>query len=292
MTARTVSVAMATYDGERYLPEMLASLDRQSLLPAELVVRDDGSSDGTLDVLREFAAGAPFPVRVLPAGERLGYAQNFMAVTRECVGNVVFFADQDDLWRPEKLATVVAAATPGEPEALFHDLALVDAEGRETQPSFVGLLRERGFGPAVALKGCSIAVTREFLEGWGWPPADSPVSHDFWVALLSTAFAQRRYLTEVLVDHRLHDENASGWMPSQQSREFTEPGEDDDVAVLVDLVVKAGKARRFTRDLVDALDARGDRIDPEAATRLRRTLRRNRRRHREAREALSRDPGA
>lgn len=284
----TVSVALATYDGERFLPELLASLAQQSVRPLELVARDDGSSDGTVDILRDFAGRAPFPVRLLPAGERLGYAQNFMAITRECHGDVVFFADQDDHWRPDKLATVVAAAAPGEAAALCHDFALVDAEGHQTEPSFVGLLRQRGFGPAVALKGCSIAVTREFLDTWGWPAADSPVSHDFWVALLSTAFGQRRYLPEVLVDHRLHGGNASGWLPRPESREFTDPGEQDDVAVLVDLVVKGRRARRWTRDLIDVIDARGEQLDREAAARLRQILRLNRRRHREAREERDR----
>ena len=82
-----ISVAMATYNGERFLPEMLDSLAGQTRLPDELVIRDDGSSDSTLVVVQEFAARAGFPVRVLPGGDLLGYAQNFVTASRACSGS-------------------------------------------------------------------------------------------------------------------------------------------------------------------------------------------------------------
>ncbi|MGA8248545.1 MAG: glycosyltransferase [Nocardioides sp.] len=280
----SLSVAMATYNGERFLPEMLDSLAAQTLLPDELVVRDDGSSDATLRVLHEFAGRAPFPVHVLDGGERLGYAQNFVAVSGECSGDLVLFADQDDSWRPPKLETVARAADPAQSQALFHDFALQAEDGAPIAPSFYGVLAERGFGPAVALKGCSMTVTRTFLDTWGWPPASTSISHDFWVALLATAFGQRRNLEQILIDHRLHADNASGWIPDDSSREFTRAGDgSSDVDVLIDLVVKRGRVRGWTRALLDLLDERGERLDPEAAKRLRRSLRTNRRRHREAR---------
>ncbi len=280
----SLSVAMATYNGETFLPEMLDSLAMQTLLPDELVVRDDGSSDGTLRVLHEYAGRAPFPVRVLDGGERLGYAQNFVTVSGECSGDLVFFADQDDSWRPPKLETVSRAADPTGSQALFHDFALQSEDGTLIAPSFYGVLAERGFGPGVALKGCSMTVTRAFLDTWGWPPASTSISHDFWVALLATAFGQRRNLDDVLIDHRLHADNASGWIPDDSSREFTERGDQaSDVDVLIDLVIKRGRVRGWTRTFLGLLDERGDRLDREAAKRLRRSLRTNRRRHREAR---------
>ncbi len=276
-----ISVAMATYNGERYLPEMLASLGAQTRLPDELVVRDDGSTDATLAVLDDFAARAGFPVRVLPVGDRLGYAQNFVTVSRACSGDLLFFADQDDTWHPDKLATIERAAPVGEAAALFHDFSLQAADGSPLEPSFFGVLAERGYGPTVALKGCTIAVTRAFIDTWDWPPPPSRVSHDFWVALLSTAFGQRRILTDVLIDHRLHEANTSGWIPGPQSRSFTSPGDgSSDVDVLVDLVVKRRRLRVRTDALLEVLRERGDAVDPAAAQRLRRSLRTNRRRYR------------
>ena len=180
----SVSVAMATYDGERYLPEMLESLAAQTRPPDELVIRDDASEDGTVGILHAFARRVPFRVEVIAGGPRLGYAQNFVAASRACSGGVIFFADQDDSWRPPKLATVSQHARRNTPRAFFHDFSLQAADGSVLAPSYYGLLAERGFPPAAALKGCSIAVTRAFIDTWGWPSPESPVSHDFWVALL------------------------------------------------------------------------------------------------------------
>jgi glycosyltransferase involved in cell wall biosynthesis len=278
-----ISVVMATYQGERFLPEMLDSLATQSRLPDELVVRDDASGDATIRVLEDFARRAPFAVRVIPGEQRVGYAQNFVAATRECAGDLVFFADQDDLWRPGKLATVESRADVTLPQALFHDFALV-RDGSVVAPSFYSLLEERGYPPDVSIKGCTMAVTRPFLDLWDWPDARTDLSHDFWIALLSMAFGQRLNLPEQLVDHRLHDANASGWVPTSSARVFTTEGDGaSPVAVLVDLVLKPRHLRQRTRGLLEAVEVNGERIDPRAARRLRRVLRTNRRRYRERR---------
>jgi glycosyltransferase involved in cell wall biosynthesis len=274
---------MATFDGETYLPEMLDSLAAQTRPPDELVVRDDGSSDATVRIVEDFAGRAPFEVRVL-RGEHLGYAQNFVAASRECSGDLIFFADQDDSWRSGKLETVARAAHPGLSQALFHDFALVSGDGTEIAPSYYRLLADRGYGPGVALKGCSMAVTRAFVDTWGWPPPSTAVSHDFWVALLATAFGQRRNLDDILIDHRLHEDNTSGWVPDDSSRVFTEPGDvSGEVDLLIDLVVKPPRLRGWTQVFLDAADERGERVDADAAQQLRRGLRTNRRRHRAAR---------
>ncbi|HEY2878271.1 glycosyltransferase [Nocardioides sp.] len=279
----SVSVAMATYNGERYLPEMLESLAAQTRLPDELVVRDDGSEDGTVGILHAFARRVPFRVEVIAGGPHLDYAQNFVAASSACSGNVIFFADQDDAWRPPKLATVAQHVRRSAPRAFFHDFALVTADGTQVAPSYYDLLAERGFPPVAALKGCSMAVTRAFVDTWGWPPPDAPVSHDFWVALLATAFGQRRNLAEPLIDHRIHGANASGWIPEVASRQFTEPGDGaGPVRLLIDLVLKPPRLNARTRVFLDVLDARGDAVDPGIAHRLRRLLRANRNRHDES----------
>lgn len=286
MTGRpSVSVAMATYNGERYLPEMLASLAAQTRWPDELVIRDDASEDGTVALLHAFARRAPFRVDVIAGGPRLGYAQNFVAAAHECSGGVIFFADQDDTWRPPKLATVMQRVRRRQtPRAFFHDFTLAAGDGTSVSPSYYGLLAERGYPPVAAVKGCSMAVTRGFVDLWGWPPVNTPVSHDLWVALLATAFRQRRNLPDLLIDHRLHESNASGWIPDASSREFTEPGDGSGpVRLLIDLVLKPPRLSQRTRAFLDVLDARAEVVDPVAARRLRRLLRGNLRHHRERR---------
>jgi glycosyltransferase involved in cell wall biosynthesis len=281
-----VSVAMATYNGERFLPEMLESLAAQTRPPDELVVRDDASQDDTVAILHAFARRVPFRVEVMADGPRLGYAQNFIAASRACKGNVIFFADQDDSWRPPKVATVTQVVRRRRPMAVFHDFALIDDQGAGIADSFYDLIAQRGVPPVAALKGCSMAVTRAFVDTWGWPPAESPVSHDFWVALLATAFGQRLNLPESLIDYRLHSGNASGWIPEASSREFTESGDGaGPVRLLIDLVLKPPRLKARTRTFLDVLDERGDAVDTAVAQRLKRMLRANLRRHRAATDA-------
>jgi glycosyltransferase involved in cell wall biosynthesis len=278
-----ISVVMATYNGERFLPEMLESLAAQTRPPDELVVRDDDSSDETVAMLHAFARRVPFRVEVIAGGPRLGYAQNFVAASRACRGSVIFFADQDDSWHPAKLATVTDRVRRRKPMAVFHDFTLIDDHGTRFADSFYGLLTARGLPPVAALKGCSMAITRPFMETWGWPPPDSRVSHDFWVALLATAFGQRRNLREPLIDHRIHGGNASGWIPADSSREFTQAGDGAGSArLLIDLVLKPPRLRPRTRAFLDVLEQRGNAVDPVAAEHLRKLLRANLRRHRQA----------
>ena len=98
---------MATFNGERFLAEQLHSIADQIVTPAELVVSDDGSTDGTLAILQEFAQGAPFPVRVLPPHPRLGFADNFLHAVEACQCDLVALCDQDDVWNERKLERCV-----------------------------------------------------------------------------------------------------------------------------------------------------------------------------------------
>ena len=99
-----LSVALATYNGERYLGEQLESILRQTRLPDELVIFDDASTDSTPAIVQEFAKAAPFPVRFQINAERLGSTRNFEAAIRACSGDIIFLCDQDDVWYPDKIA--------------------------------------------------------------------------------------------------------------------------------------------------------------------------------------------
>lgn len=104
----SISVALCTCNGARFLGEQFESLARQTRAPCELVVGDDASDDATLAIAKRFAARAPFPVRMIARSERIGHAANFLATARECAGEWIAFADQDDVWFEGKLAEVAA----------------------------------------------------------------------------------------------------------------------------------------------------------------------------------------
>jgi glycosyltransferase involved in cell wall biosynthesis len=133
-----VSVALATYNGRKFLGAQLGSLAAQEVLPHDLVIADDGSSDDTLTIAHAFARSAPFPVLVLRSEQRLGYAANFIKAARACTGDLIAFSDQDDVWRRDKLRRMREVF--GDPEVMlaYHNARLIDEAGRE-----IGVVRRR-----------------------------------------------------------------------------------------------------------------------------------------------------
>src|SRR5437879_2607475 len=98
-----LSVAMAVRNGERFLPDQLASVLRQTLLPNEFVVCDDASSDRTPEILTRFAQAAPFPVRIYRNEVRLGADDATMRAAHRCEGSVIAICNHDDVWLETKL---------------------------------------------------------------------------------------------------------------------------------------------------------------------------------------------
>ena len=103
-----VSIVMTVYNGEKYLEEQLKSLARQTLLPDELLIGDDGSTDGTEAVIRQMVGKLPFPVSYVKNETRLGYAENFRRTAERARGDILFFCDQDDVWKRNKLERMVS----------------------------------------------------------------------------------------------------------------------------------------------------------------------------------------
>ena len=131
MNNQTVSVAMCTYNGARYLHEQLDSILTQTRVPDELIVCDDGSTDATLKILDEFNKKAQFSVKIYCNVTRLGSTKNFEKAIALCAGNVIVLSDQDDVWLPEKLERIEQAFVV-HPNAgyVFSDALVVDEELR------------------------------------------------------------------------------------------------------------------------------------------------------------------
>jgi glycosyltransferase involved in cell wall biosynthesis len=210
MAAHTVSIAMTTFNGHRYLGEQLASLAAQSVAPLELVVCDDGSTDSTLEVLHSFASQAPFPVRVIRNEKNLGYRLNFIQAASRCKGSVVAFCDQDDIWNREKVGQLEDHFSRSDDLVVSHDFTIRFEDGRGAIPSYFRFLESGGFPPALCVKGCSLAFRWELIERIGWPESQSNVSHDVWVCLAATLSERRGYLRDPLLTYRIHGANASG----------------------------------------------------------------------------------
>ena len=216
----TFSVALCTYNGVAYLPDQLASLAAQTRLPDELVVRDDASADDTPDVIRAFAARAPFPVRFERNADRLGSTRNFDGTIAACSGDLIALCDQDDVWRPDKLAALERRFqdSPGV-GLVFSDADLVDEALRPigarlwTRIGFDSRRRRfwqaRGALTALVPGRIVTGATMAFRSAFRTlvlptPEGIAPMIHDGWIALAIAAVAGVAFMEEPLIAYRQH----------------------------------------------------------------------------------------
>ena len=123
MVPPKISIALATFNGAKNLRSQLQSIASQTLLPAELVACDDGSTDDTIAILEDFRASAPFPVRMEKNAVNLGITENFLRAGSLCQTKYIAFCDQDDIWLDDKIARCEAAINDCAPDLILHSLS-------------------------------------------------------------------------------------------------------------------------------------------------------------------------
>ena len=225
MPAR-VYVLLATYQGETWLPELLASIQVQSHADWTLLVRDDGSSDATPQILRAAAQQDRRIVIAPDDGLRLQAVGNFAWLLQKAWhdgADYVLPADQDDIWHADKLARQVQALQDAEtgggrevPRLVYCDAAVVDARRRPVHASFLRQNRlPHGSGRPLKtllgrsfVLGCACAVNRPLVE-LALPLPQVVASHDWWLALCAASAGQVLCLDVPLLDYRRHTANAS-----------------------------------------------------------------------------------
>jgi Glycosyl transferase family 2 len=210
---------MCTFNGAVYLLAQLESLVGQTHLPDELVVCDDCSTDETAELLRAFAAHAPFPVRLYVNERNQGSTKNFEQAIGRCTGDVIALCDQDDVWLPEKLERM-AAALAAAPHAglVFSDAEVVDERLRPLgqrlwqcfkfgPPEQELFRRGRAFDVLFrrnVVTGTTMAFRAEFKELVLPLPALGSVIHDAAIALMIAAIADLVFIPEPLMLYRQH----------------------------------------------------------------------------------------
>jgi glycosyltransferase involved in cell wall biosynthesis len=209
-----VSIAMATYNGARYLPDQLDSFLRQNRQPDELVVCDDGSTDATPEILGWFRQGVPFPVHLYRHKKNLGFAKTFETAISNCSGELIFLSDQDDIWFPTKIGVVeqTLLSTPGK-LLLVHDGELVDenlvSHGVTYQRQVLAGYRSLDH----LATGALTAVRRELLQ-YALPFPAGVVGHDGWLHDIARLLHTRLVLEQPLQLVRRHSSNTSAWVAS------------------------------------------------------------------------------
>jgi len=216
-----VSVALATFNGAPFIARQLETILAQTRPPDEIVITDDGSSDGTVDVLEALAARAPSPIRVHRNAERLGYGDNFLRAAGLCSGDILFFCDQDDVWGPEKIARMLACFDDPEVLLAWHNAAITDQDevrlGALQDPRFeTALVGHDPPHPWQHPHGFTQAFRRELMRfddlraGCRDHKTDAPLTHEQWYVFLARVLGRTAYVPEELTLYRQHGANVFG----------------------------------------------------------------------------------
>lgn len=219
----TAGVAMCVYNGARFLQQQLDSIAAQSELPRRVAVVDDGSTDGSWDLLQRWERSAPFEVVLRRNETNLGVVRNFERAIGLIDQDIVFLADQDDVWYTEKLATFVDRFVADPELGLLHsDADLIDGDGSPLERRLFDTLlvterekedvangraycaytkRNLVTGAACAFRRGLMAHAAPFSPAW---------IHDEWIAFTAALVSKVALMDQPTMAYRLHGSNAVG----------------------------------------------------------------------------------
>ncbi len=217
-----ISVAMATYNGEKFLRQQLDSVFSQTYPELEVVVTDDGSTDATLLILQEYSKN--YPLRYEVNERRLGVVKNFEKAISLCTGTYIALSDQDDVWRNDKLAISlmkmkeIESLHPDIPVLVHTDLCVVDEElgvlfdsmwkGQKTYPELYKQPEQVAIQNLVT--GCTVLMNRAALKRVTPFPAEA-LMHDWWIAINVIKYGIIGSIPETTVYYRQHKNNQIGF---------------------------------------------------------------------------------
>ncbi|HEO7550436.1 TPA: glycosyltransferase family 2 protein [Streptococcus agalactiae] len=213
-----VNILMATYNGEKFLAQQIESIQKQTFKEWNLLIRDDGSSDKTCDIIKNFTA-KDSRIRFINENEHhnLGVIKSFFTLVNYEVADFYFFSDQDDVWLPEKLSVSLEAAkhkASDVPLLVYTDLKVVNQELNILQDSMIRAQSHHANTTLLpeltenTVTGGTMMINHALAEKWFTP--NDILMHDWFLALLAASLGEIIYLDLPTQLYRQHDNNVLG----------------------------------------------------------------------------------
>ena len=204
-----ISLAMPTYNGEKYLREQLDSIYSQTMVPDEVVVVDDCSKDGTIEILKEYHQR--YGLKYYQNEHNLGYNKNFEKAISLCSGDYIALSDQDDYWFPEKIAVSFQHISkyPTDEPSLVSSFSINSDENLKPYP---GIYHDSQGGDwrlnltRYNSQGCTLMMNRALVERI--LPIPDEIIYDAYIGLTAALTGNRYYINQDLMYYRLYGNNS------------------------------------------------------------------------------------
>ena len=220
----SISIAMCTCNGELFLLEQLESIAKQTVLPDELILCDDQSTDGTLKIMQDFQKKSPFHMKIYLNSSKLGSTKNFEKAISLCHENIIVLSDQDDVWFPNKIERMIRVFK-NYPKIgyLFSDAIIADEKLQSSsftvwERVYFDFRQRKDYKQSQQLKvllkhnvvtGATMAFRAELRKLI--LPIPEQWIHDAWIALLlSAANIKGTFVEEPLIKYRQHSNQLIG----------------------------------------------------------------------------------
>lgn len=216
-----VDILLATYCGEKYLKAQLESLLDQTVQDIKIIIRDDGSTDDSTQIINDYCNRYPDKVFCLKGEPTGSAAQNFARLLQASQSDYTMFCDQDDIWLPQKVEKTLAAMRKAEGEGkdpvLVHsNLKVVDSNLNIISDSFFDfqkLYQDNLTLPKLLVQnyvtGCTVMINRALKQKCGDIPQNC-IMHDWWFALVAELFGKIVCINEPTMLYRQHSDNQVG----------------------------------------------------------------------------------
>lgn len=211
-----ISVAMTTYNGEKYIIEQLDSIRNQTLPPNEVIICDDQSTDDTADIIKKYISDFQLDNwKFQVNNKRLGWKENFREAIRQTSGEIVFFSDQDDVWFLNKIENMSTMVDKYDMGCLYGDCVKIDSNGdflpNQRENIYDKYLNKIEFGPSfynVGGLGCCMCVRRRVIDKYLNLNLKED-DHDSQCPRIAVYYDSLWYVNSPMIKYRVHSQNTS-----------------------------------------------------------------------------------
>lgn len=233
MNKDTISVVMATYNGAKYIKEQLESIFNQSITPDEIIISDDCSKDGTLQIIEDYKNKVSIPITVNENRENIGFIKNFKLAISRAKGDYIFICDQDDVWEKNKIEDTISCMKSVGAEVSCTGFILIDGNGNRIKnlnnyksdpisgyKDWTGLIQEIQIKRLVwgnFCPGCTYCFTKSIKMVFD-RLNNIEMPHDFQLLLIGANHHSAIFIDKPLSKYRIHESNTIGMNKKEAKR--------------------------------------------------------------------------